>query len=79
VASIVLLSSLIALVYVWRVVEVAYFQDPPADRAPIAEAPLSMLIPLWTLIGALLFFGVNSSFNVGVARRAALQLLGVEG
>ena len=76
VAALVLLSSLLALVYVWRVVEVAYFHESPQGRAPVAEAPLSMLVPTWALIGAVLLFGSWSSFSAGVARQAAAFLLG---
>jgi multicomponent Na+:H+ antiporter subunit D len=76
VAVLVLLSPLLAVVYVWRVVEVAYFHEPPADRPPAGEAPLSMLIPTWVLIAATLYFGVSTSLSVGVARRAAESLLG---
>ena len=39
-AGLVLLASLIAVVYIWRVVEAAYFQDPPDPSAKGAEAPL---------------------------------------
>ena len=75
VAVLVLLSSLLALVYVWRVIEIAYFQ-PPADPQ-IREAPAAMLIPTWVLIGATIYFGVWTRFPTDVARRAAEMLLGV--
>ena len=75
VALLILASSLIALVYVWRVVEVAYFQ-PPAEGSPAREAPLSLLVPTWILIGATLFFGLSTDLTVGVAEVAARQLLG---
>ena len=76
VAVLVLLSSLLALVYVWRVVEVAYFQQPSERAAEAREAPLAMLIPTWVLIGATVVFGLWTSLSVGVARRAAQLLLG---
>ena len=75
VALLILASSLLALVYVWRVVEVAYFQ-PPAERSPAREAPLALLVPTWILIGATLFFGLSTELTVGVAGAAARQLLG---
>ena len=77
VAALILLASLIAVIYVWRVVEVAYFQKPESDDAPSGEAPLSMLIPTWILIGASLYFGIAASFTSGVARRGAEILMGV--
>jgi multicomponent Na+:H+ antiporter subunit D len=76
VAALVLMSSLLALVYVWRVVETAYFQDPPEGRASVREAPLSMLIPTWILIGATVVFGLWTSLSGGVAIKAAEVLLG---
>jgi multicomponent Na+:H+ antiporter subunit D len=76
VAALVLISSLLSLVYVWRFVEVAYFQPPP-DDAPLPEAPAAMLVPTYLVIGATILFGLWTTFSVGVAHRAALQLLGV--
>ena len=77
VAVLVLLASLLAVIYIWLVVEVAYFQKPAAEDVPAVEAPLSMLIPMWVLVGATLYFGVSSSFTSGVARRGAELLVGV--
>jgi multicomponent Na+:H+ antiporter subunit D len=76
VAALILISSLLALVYIWRVVEAAYFQPPPAGRPKPKEAPLIMLVTTWILIGGTLFFGVFTSFSAGLARRAAEFLLG---
>jgi multicomponent Na+:H+ antiporter subunit D len=76
VAVLVLLTSLLAVIYIWRVVEVAYFKPPPEGQV-IREAPLALLIPTWTLALANLYFGMETSLNAGVARRAAETLLGV--
>jgi multicomponent Na+:H+ antiporter subunit D len=76
VAVLVVMSSLLALVYVWRVVEVAYFKEPSEKARLASEAPLSMLIPTWVLIGATLFFGLSTSSSAGLARKAAQALLG---
>ena len=75
VAVLIVLSSLLAVAYVWRVVEAAYFQ-PVAATEHGGEAPMSMLVPTWLLIGASLFFGVDTALPVGVARHAAEILLG---
>ncbi len=75
-AGVVLLGSLLAVVYVWRVVEAAYFQEPEDDR-PVAEAPLLMLIPMWVMIGASIFFGINATFTGKISVTAAKALLGV--
>ena len=76
VAVLVLVSSLLSLVYVWRVVEVAYFQSSPERYSEVTEAPLVMLVPLYVLIGASLLFGLWTTLSVGVARQAAEVLLG---
>ena len=76
VAVVVLAGSLLAVVYVWKVVEVAYFRDVDPD-AGITEAPLSLLIPTWTLVLANFWFGIDASGTTGVAKRAAELLLGV--
>jgi multicomponent Na+:H+ antiporter subunit D len=75
-AVLVLASSLLAVVYVWRVVEVAYLQPTPDGRPPVAEAPLSLLLPAWILAGASIYFGLDSGLTVGTAQRAAAFLLG---
>jgi multicomponent Na+:H+ antiporter subunit D len=65
-----------AMVYIWKVVEVAYFgtADPDHD---VREAPLGMLVPTWALVVATYYFGVDASLTTGVATRAAETLLGV--
>jgi multicomponent Na+:H+ antiporter subunit D len=78
IAVLILLSSLLALIYIWRVVEVAYFRQPPDDSPDVGEAPPSLLIPTWVLVGSTVFFGVFTSLSVGLASAAARMLLGVE-
>lgn len=75
VAVLILLGSLIAVAYVWKVVEAAYFQEPSEATAQATEAPLSMLIPTWILIGATFYFGISSSVTVDIARRGAEVLM----
>ena len=75
----ILFSSLLAVVYIGRVIEVAYFQEPLAvdGEGPVHEAPLSMLIPMWALVVAIFYFGVTTKFTAGIAQQAAESLLGV--
>lgn len=80
VAVAVLLGSLLAVIYIWRVVEVAYFQEAAVDESGntlIKEAPLSLLIPLWFIILANFYFGINASLTSGLAKQAAEYLLGI--
>ena len=76
IALLALLSSLLAVIYVWRVVEVAYFQKAD-DDSNVQEAPLMMQISMWILTGATLYFGIQTDLTVSVAQRAAGLLLGV--
>lgn len=76
VAAVVLLGSLIAVVYVWRVVEVAYFRRVD-ESSGVREAPLGLLVPTWVLVLANVYFGIDASLTAGVATRAAETLLGV--
>lgn len=75
VAVAILASSLLALAYVWRVVEVVYFRAPGGLAVEAREAPLSILGPTWLLIAGVLYFGVRASFTGGLAEQAALLLL----
>jgi multicomponent Na+:H+ antiporter subunit D len=75
-AVLVLVASILALVYVWRVVEAAYFSEPAPDSPAIKEAPLSMLIPIWVLVAANIYFGIDTDLTVGMVERATSALLG---
>ena len=71
----ILVSSLMAAVYIWRIVEIAYFQhNDSRDRT--REVPLGLLIPTWTLVLANIWFGIDSSLTVGMAAQAAHALIG---
>ena len=74
VAFLILASSLLAVVYIWRVVEIMYFHEP-GDAVDRDEAPLSMLLPTWILIGGTVYFGLNANLTAGVAHQAAQFLL----
>ncbi|GER00309.1 hypothetical protein JCM17845_09320 [Iodidimonas gelatinilytica] len=71
----ILISSLMAVVYIWRVVEVAYFQSPQAGASKHQEAPLMMLVPLWAVVLANVYFGLDPSIPVDLATNAANILL----
>ena len=77
-AGAILASSLLAVVYVGRVVEAIYLQ-PPVDDRPGGEAPLGMLLPSAGLVVATFYFGLDSRWSAGLARSAAEILLGGAG
>ena len=74
VAVLTLLSSLLAVIYIWRVVEVAVFQKPETD-VEVQEAPISMLVPTWILMIAAVYFGFDTQLTVDVAHSAIESLV----
>ena len=75
-AFMIVASSLIAVFYVGRVVEVAWFAEPSKEAAKLKEAPLSLLLPTVALAAACVFFGVDASLTAGLAEAAANALFG---
>lgn len=73
-AILIVMSSLIAVVYVWRVVEVLYMRPAP-EGAPSGEVPALMLAPIIALAAACIWFGIDTEWTLGAARTAADGLL----
>jgi len=64
-----------AMAYVWKVIEVAYFGDSPADVTPPNEAPTTLLAVTWIVALANIYYGLSSSLSVTLASSAAESLL----
>jgi multicomponent Na+:H+ antiporter subunit D len=75
VAMMVILSSLLAVIYVWRFVEIAYFREPDSRVAALKEAPMVMWLPAWLMIVACFYFGIDASLTSGTAAAVADSLL----
>lgn len=74
--AIVLISSLMALVYIWRIIETLYLKPLPVDIAAPQEAPWPM-IAVALGVGLLnIVFGVMPALPIKLAESAALVLLG---
>ncbi len=76
--ALILLSSLLAVIYIWKVFEVAFLRPAPAgeEAAPVERAPASLLVPAWTLAIAGIYFGIDTRLSLGVAEAAARHLFG---
>ncbi len=74
--AMILLSSLLAVVYVWRFVEAAYFRAPPPGLPGRAEPRAALLAPALLMTAATIYFGIDTSFTVEGAARAAAALTG---
>ncbi|MDC9700807.1 MAG: monovalent cation/H+ antiporter subunit D family protein [Alphaproteobacteria bacterium] len=68
-------SSVIAVIYMGRILEVAYFGEPSSSSVNVREAPASMLVPLWVLALSSIYFGFDTRFSVGMASKVAETLL----
>ena len=75
IVAVIIVGSLLAVIYIWRVVEVAYFQEAENDER--CEAPLSLLLPTWALVLANFWFGIDTRLTIGLAEQAATMLTGV--
>ena len=73
----VILSSLLAIAYVWRLLEHAVFAPAGAAapaRAPAREASWYLLLPLLLLAGANLYFGLDTELQVVLGTQAASSM-----
>ena len=76
--GVIVLTSILAIIYVGRMIEQAYFHAPPKQGAVTVaknEAPLMMLVPMWILAFAAIAFGVNAEWTTGIAKAAAQVLI----
>ncbi|BCP52770.1 cation:proton antiporter [Kaistia sp. 32K] len=76
-AILIVASSVLAVLYVGRIVEVVWFREPAAAARASREAPLELLVPMWILAGATIWFGLDAEWPAGLAAAAANSLLGV--
>lgn len=81
-AVVVLLTSLLSVIYVWRMLEALYSQPAPEQAAAAAQPVRSSTLAaamMWLLCVVILVLGVHTGLNVDLAQRAAEALLGVGG
>ncbi len=72
--AVILVSSLMAVVYVWRVVEVAAFGESPADAPQASPAPV-LVGALWIAALANIVFGLLPALPLSLAGDASAALL----
>jgi multicomponent Na+:H+ antiporter subunit D len=74
----VVFSSFLAVFYVGRLLQAIFFEAPANPGRHRKEAPLIVLVPLWILALANIYFGIDASFPVGLANDGAAAALGLE-
>ncbi|MEQ9131002.1 MAG: monovalent cation/H+ antiporter subunit D family protein [Salinisphaeraceae bacterium] len=75
-AAVVLISSLMAVIYIGRVAELLYLRPAPDNVPAPTEAPTAMLAATWTLVLVNIGLGLHSAPVVDVVRSAAAGLTG---
>ncbi|MDC3081543.1 monovalent cation/H+ antiporter subunit D family protein [Paracoccaceae bacterium] len=68
VAVLIILSSLFAVIYIWKIIEVLYFSE---SSKSYSEVSVLTLTPIWILSLFCIFLGINTSLTVDVANMAA--------
>ena len=74
IAILIVASSLLAVIYVWRMIETLYLTETSAEL-PARQAPLSMIVPLWIMALACIYFGFDSDLTLSASKTAAEGLL----
>ena len=76
IAILIVVSSLLAVIYIWKIVEVAYLENDVDQEQVSKEVPISMLAPLWVLVILNFYFGIDADLTTWVARNVAETFLG---
>lgn len=76
--GIIVICSVLALIYIWRVVEALYFGSPNEAFDEVVEAPASMVIPLWLMVVAVIWMGVDMRFDAALAESIVQTLMAVD-
>jgi multicomponent Na+:H+ antiporter subunit D len=77
--GVIVTGSLMAVAYIWRVVEAAWFRQPEAgaEAVEVEEAPALMLTVTWVAALANIYFGLAPWLQTTLATDGARMLLGV--
>jgi multicomponent Na+:H+ antiporter subunit D len=73
--AVILVSSLMAVVYIWRIVEALYFQEPIEGNTQISEAPIQILLVTGIVAVLNIYFGIFPQVPLELANSAAALLL----
>ena len=73
--GIVLASSALSVIYLWKIIEVMWMQPAAQDAPKLGENP-AVYMPLWMLVGLNLWFGIDAGWMVASADAAAKALIG---
>ena len=66
-AILIIVSSLFAVIYIWKIIEVLYFAE---STETYSEVSVLTLMPIWILAFFCIFLGINTGLTVDVANMA---------
>jgi multicomponent Na+:H+ antiporter subunit D len=74
----ILVGSLLAVIYIWKLIEVLYFQSPTKLRVKsvesgtdqVANTPFGMALAIWLLALGCIYFGINTELSIDAASNA---------
>ena len=72
---VIIAGSLLAVAYIWRIVEAASFGDADGQATTVREAPTMLLAVTWLVALLNIYFGVRPEAPVELSRLAAEILL----
>lgn len=75
-ALLILLASVLTLIYVGKVLEVAYFRAAP-QGVEKQKVPATMMISLWVFSLSNIYFGLDTDLSMSISNLAVNQLMGV--
>ncbi|RDV24654.1 monovalent cation/H+ antiporter subunit D family protein [Alteromonas aestuariivivens] len=78
----VLAGSVLAILYVWKMVEALYFRPAfkvaihhvPSGSSGISRTPAGMLVSIWLLVFSCIYFGIDTRLTTTSARTAVATL-----
>ncbi len=75
IVPVIIISSLLGLVYLWRVIEISYSNDE--QKGTVSEMPSSMLVPVILVAALTVFFGVFSEIPLSLSKEAVRTIIGL--
>lgn len=76
IALLILIASVLTLIYVGKVLEVAYFKPAP-EGIKKQKVPVTMIVSLWVFALSNIYFGLDTEISMNISTLAVDQLMGV--
>lgn len=74
--GVIVFSSILAVIYIGRVIEVAWFRPPQGATHDPKDTPIEMVAVTWLLTALVIYFGLDTDLSAEIPSRAAAALLG---